>query len=111
MFLTLEPEPRDSARMAQEQSAQRAMDAIAEYLENCGCVETGGNTTNIISTAALSLGLFFIGWQIKRLADKTEGDDVHNEGDVNVEVIVPPNDDSSEEHYGENKCASLFIRI
>lgn len=99
--VTVEFAPRDSASIARDEAAQRAMESIASYLENCGCVSTGPSTVNILSNAGLTIAALFIGWQLKRIADKPNGDDVHNEGDTNVEVNVPPHDHGHHDQ-GEN---------
>lgn len=88
--VTIELPPPDSAAVARDEAAQRTMDAIAGYLENCGCVNTGSSRATVLANAGLTLAAFFIGWQLKRIADKEEGDDIHNEGDVTVEVSLPP---------------------
>ena len=95
--VTVELPPPDSAAVARDEAAQRSMDAIADYLQDCGCVSTGPTTVNVIANAGLTLAAFFIGWQLKRIADKPEGDDIHNEGDTNVEVVLPPHGDSSDQ--------------
>ena len=98
--LTLEQEEPDSASVAREEAAERAMEAITDYLENCACVDRGPTTVNVVANAGLTLAAFFIGWQLKRIADKPNGDDIHNEGDTNVEVNVPPHDDHEDNGEG-----------
>lgn len=68
--VTVEYAPRDSAAVARDEAAQRTMDAIAEYLENCGCVNTGPSTVNVIANAGLTLAAFLIAWQLKGIKEK-----------------------------------------
>lgn len=96
VILTVELPSPDSAQVARDEAAQRAMDAIATYLEDCGCVNAGPTTINVLTNAGLTLAAFFIGWQIKRLADRDP--DVHNDGDTKVEVTVPPHDHPSDDY-------------
>lgn len=67
-----------------------------------GCNTCGGTSTVVrIGQSTLILIGAFMAWQLKRIADKPNGDDVHNEGDTNVEVNVPPHDHGHHDQ-GEN---------
>ena len=77
--ITIEVPPPDSASAARDVAAQRAMESIADYLENCGCLNQGTSTVVRVGQGALVLAAFFIGLQLKRIADKPSGD-------TNVEV-------------------------
>lgn len=92
--------PPDSAAVARDEATQRAMASIADYLENCGCVNTGPTTVNVLANAGLTLAAFFIGWQLKRIADKPDGDDIH---DTTIKVTVPPNVHDDDDHGEGNK--------
>lgn len=99
--VTLKQEPRDSAQIAREEASERAMDAISEYLATCGCVDSGTSNVSVVTNVGLTLAAFFIGWQLKRIADKPNGDDIHNEGDTNVDVNIPPHDHKKRDDHGE----------
>lgn len=86
VHVTLEqPEP-DSAQIARDEATERAMEAIAEYLATCGCMESG--SSSVVTNAGLTLAAFFIGWQLKRIADKNEV--------TNVDVDVDSHDHGRE---------------
>ena len=64
-----------------------ALESIAAAIEAQGC-DTCGGTSNVvrIGQGALVLAAFFIGWQLKRIADRPP--DVHNDGDVTVPALA-----------------------
>ena len=103
--VTIGEEPCDSACTARAKGAQRAMDAIADYLENCGCMNTGPTTINVIANAGLTVAAFLIAWQLRGIKNRPDGDDIHNEGDTNVEVVVPPHehDNGDDDHDSESE--------
>lgn len=92
--LTVEMPPPDSAQVARDEAAQRAMDAIADYLAYCGCVNTSPSTVNVVTNVGLTLAAIFIGWQLKRVADKYNSPDIHN-----TDVDEPPHDNDHGEGY------------
>ena len=100
-FIFIEfPQP-DSAEVARQDAATRAMESIAEYLATCGCVDGGGGTT-IISTAAISLGLLFIGWQIRKLGNHEEHPSHPDHPSESDHPSHPDHPEHPEEQYGES---------
>jgi len=94
----------DSAAVARDEAAQRAMDAIADYLAECDCLNQGTSAVVRVGQGALVLAAFWIAYQLKRIADK---DDVHNvdvDVDNNVDVNVPPHDHgrNDDDDHGES---------
>ena len=67
-----------------------------------------------IGQSAIIAILGFAAWQLKKIADKPSGDDIHNEGDTNVDVDVnvpehpehpphpPQKPHDHDDDYGEN---------
>lgn len=94
--IILEVPPPDSATVVKDEATQRAMESIADYLENCGCLNQGTSTVTRVGQGALVLAAFFIGWQLKRIADKEEGD--HN---TSVEVNIPPHEHGDDHGKGK----------
>ena len=86
------PEP-DSASVARSEAAERAMRAIEEYLAECGC--TGGGTSAIVRVGQglLTVAAFWIGYQLKRIADREEV--------TAVDVDVHEHETPSTEYTGE----------
>jgi len=78
-FIFIEQAPRDSAAVARDEAAARAMREIADYLENCGCVSTGPTYVNVAVNAGLTLAAFLIAWQLRGIknngVDGTDGVD------------------------------------
>jgi len=68
--ITLILPPPDSASVARDEAAQRAMDAIAEYLENCDCTSQGPNNVTVMANAALTVAAFLIVWQLRGIKNK-----------------------------------------
>lgn len=100
LTVNVEPPPPDSASIARDEASERAMNAISDYLATCGCVDSGSSNVSVATNVGLTLAAFFIGWQLKRIADN--GPDVHNDGDTSVEVHVPPHDHGkSGDDHGE----------
>ncbi len=55
---------RDSAEIARDEAAQRAIDNIATYLETCGCMNTGPSRAVVIGNAALTFAVLLVAYQI-----------------------------------------------
>ena len=62
--ITVEAQPLDSAQVARDEAAQRAMEIIADYLETCGCVNTGPSTVTVIGNAALTFAVLLVAYQV-----------------------------------------------
>lgn len=62
----------DSVRLAR---IADATESLADYLENCGCVNTGPTTVNVVANAALTVAAFLIVWQLKGIKDSRGGTD------------------------------------
>ncbi len=62
--ITLEQPVADSAQVAREEAAERAMDAISEYLATCGCVDGGPSTYNVVANVVLTAAVVVIAWKI-----------------------------------------------
>lgn len=76
---------------------QRAQESIAEAIRDCNCA--GPQQVDRSLRAVMLIVLGYAAWQLKKIADKPNGDDIHNEGNVKVENVVnvpehkhPPHD-------------------
>ncbi len=66
------------------------MVAFRLYLEQeRECNTCGSSNVVRAGQGVLVLIAAFMAWQVKKIADKPNGDDVHHEGDTNVEVNLP----------------------
>lgn len=90
------PEP-DSAQIAREEEGLRLTQALADYMENCGCIDRGSSNVSVVANAGLTLAAFFIGWQLKRIADKPNGD---TNVDTNIDVHEHKHDHDNESGEG-----------
>lgn len=50
-----------------------ALEGIAEAIAECGCEDQGTSTVVRVGQGALVLAAFFIGYQLKRIADSKDG--------------------------------------
>ncbi len=73
----------DSAMIA---NLNRNLEALRLEIASLECNTCG--TSNVVRAGqgALVLIAAFMAWQVKKIADKPNGDDVHHEGDTNVTV-------------------------
>ncbi len=83
----------DSAEVARAEGADRAMRAIADYLENCGCVEGGGAGTTVVKygVPAVAVLLGFLG--IRKLTQIADA--------INNHEHPEDEEDEPSEDYGE----------
>jgi hypothetical protein len=65
-FIFIEQAPRDSAQVARDEAAARAMSDIADYLENCGCVNQGTSRATQIATGGIAFFLGLIWWELRK---------------------------------------------
>jgi hypothetical protein len=94
----------DSAMIA---NLNRNLEALRLEIAAQECNTCGSSRVVRAGQGALVLIAAFMAWQVKKIADKPNGDDVHHEGDTNVTVpvTVEPHDhgrrkdrDDSESH-------------
>ncbi len=80
----------DSVRLAR---IADAVEALAQAIAECGCTQPTGTSTVVrIGQGALVLAAFFIGFQVKRVADG-----YHDSGDPKTDPVSDP----QQEDYGE----------
>ncbi len=76
-----------------------ALEDIAAAIEAQGCDQCGGTSRLVrAGQGALVLAALFIGWQLKRIADKPNGDTNVDAGDTSVEVNVPEHEHKKREY-------------
>ncbi len=79
LAFTLEVPPPDSDAVAREEAAiaaeERIADAIEAWVENCGCVDQGPTTVNVIANAGLTVAAFLIAWQLRGIKNRPGGGD------------------------------------
>ncbi len=73
----------DSAMIA---NLNRNLEALRLEIAAQECNTCGGSDLVRVGQGALVLIAAFMAWQVKKIADKPNGDDVHHEGDTNVTV-------------------------
>ncbi len=74
IVVNVEVPPPDSAQVARDEAALRAMEAIAEYLENCDCADRGSSNVTVVANAALTVAAFLIVWRLGQIANKEHPD-------------------------------------
>jgi hypothetical protein len=84
----------DSAMIA---NLNRNLEALRLEIAAQECNTCGGSNLVRAGQGALVLIAAFMAWQVKKIADKPNGDDVHNEGDTNVTV------ESNDHDHGRRK--------
>ena len=62
--VTVELPPPDSAKIAREEAAERANNAIAEYIATCDCIDRGPSTFNYVANSLLTAAVIVIAWKI-----------------------------------------------
>ena len=77
----------DSTMLA---NLNRNLEALRLEIAAQECDTCGGSNVVRAGQGVLVLIAAFMAWQVKKIADKPNGDDVH--GDVKVEVNVPKHD-------------------
>ncbi len=84
----------DSAEVARQEGADRAMRAIADYLENCGCVDSGGAGTTVVKygVPVVAVLIGFLG--IRRLTQIADA--------INNHEHPEETEEPSEPSYGES---------
>ena len=85
----------DSAMIA---NLNRNLEALRLEIAAQECNTCGTSNVVRIGQGALVLIAGFIAWQVKKIADKPNGDDIHHEGDTNVEVNVPEKRKRDDDH-------------
>ncbi len=75
----------DSAMIA---NLNRNLEALRIQIAAQECNTCGGSDLVRAGQGVLVLIAAFMAWQVKKIADKPNGDDIHHEGDTNVEVTV-----------------------
>ena len=75
----------DSAMIA---NLNRNLEALRLQIAAQECNTCGGSDLVRAGQGVLVLIAAFMAWQVKKIADKPNGDDIHHEGDTNVEVTV-----------------------
>ncbi len=73
----------DSAMIA---NLNRNLEALRLEIAAQECNTCGTSNVVRVGQGALVLIAAFMAWQVKKIADKPNGDDVHHEGDTNVTV-------------------------
>jgi len=82
----VQPPMSDSAMIA---NLVRNNEALRELiLQGQECNTCGSSNVVRAGQGVLVLIAAFMAWQVKKIADKPNGDDIHHEGDTNVEVTV-----------------------
>ncbi len=86
----------DSADVARAEAAERAMQSIADYLENCGCVDGGGAGATVVKygVPAVAVLIGFLG--IRRLTQIADAINNHDHPEASEE----PEDTPSEDYPG-----------
>ena len=96
----------DSAMIA---NLNRNLEALRLEIAAQECNTCGSSNVVRAGQGALVLIAAFMAWQVKKIADKPNGDDNHFEGDTNVTVpvTVEPHDHGRKDHddseSGESK--------
>jgi hypothetical protein len=90
----------DSAMIA---NLNRNLEALRIEIAAQECNACGGSNLVRAGQGALVLIAAFMAWQVKKIADKPNGDDVHHEGDTNVTVpvTVEPHEHKRKRDHGE----------
>jgi hypothetical protein len=93
----------DSAMIA---NLNRNLEALRVEIAAQECNTCGGSDLVRVGQGALVLIAAFMAWQVKKIADKPNGDDVHHEGDTNVEVNVPEHERPKHDHGHDDDSES-----
>ena len=95
----------DSAMIA---NLNRNLEALRLEIAAQECNTCG--TSNVVRAGqgVLVLIAAFMAWQVKKIADKPNGDDVHHEGDTNVTVpvTVEPHDHGRRKDHDDSESES-----
>ncbi len=95
----------DSAMIA---NLNRNLEALRLQIAAQECNTCGGSDLVRVGQGALVLIAAFMAWQVKKIADKPNGDtnvDV-NEGDVDVDVTVEPHDHGRRKDHDDSESGS-----
>jgi len=95
----------DSAMIA---NLNRNLEALRLEIASQECNTCGGSTVVRIGQGALVLIAAFMAWQVKKIADRPNGDtNVEvNEGDVDVDVTVEPHDHGRRKDHDDSESES-----
>ena len=95
----------DSAMIA---NLNRNLEALRLEIAAQECNTCGGSTVVRIGQGALVLIAAFMAWQVKKIADRPNGDtNVEvNEGDVDVDVTVEPHDHGRRKDHDDSESES-----
>ena len=95
----------DSAMIA---NLNRNLVALRQEIVASRCDTCGSSKVVRAGQGVLVLIAAFIAWQVKKIADKPNGDDVHNEGDTNVTVpvTVEPHDHGRRKDHDDSESES-----
>jgi len=95
----------DSAMIA---NLNRNLEALRLEIAAQECNTCGGSTVVRIGQGALVLIAAFMAWQVKKIADRPNGDtNVEvNEGDVDVDVTVEPHDHGRRKDHDDSESGS-----
>ena len=88
----------DSAMIA---NLNRNLEALRLEIAAQECNTCGTPTEVRVGQGVLVLSAAFRAWQVKKIADKPNGDDIH--GDVKVEVNLPPKHDHDNDGDGDSE--------
>ncbi len=87
--VNVEPTPIEITVMSDSvmiANLNRNLEALRLEIAAQECNTCGTSTEVRIGQGALVLIAAFMAWQVKKIADKPNGDDIHHEGDTNVTV-------------------------
>ncbi len=94
-FIFIEfPQP-DSAEIARQEATDRAMQAIADYFENCGCVEGGGAGTTVVKYGVPAVAVLFGFLGLRKLSQIADAINNHDHPEEEEE-------EEEEPQYGES---------
>ena len=95
----------DSAMIA---NLNRNLEALRLQIAAQECNTCGSSNVVRAGQGVLALIAAFMAWQVKKIADKPNGDDVHHEGDTNVTVpvTVEPHDHGRRKDHDDSESGS-----
>ncbi len=95
----------DSAMIA---NLNRNLEALRLQIAAQECNTCGSSNVVRAGQGVLVLIAAFMAWQVKKIADKPNGDDVHHEGDTNVTVpvTVEPHDHGRRKDHDDSESGS-----
>ncbi len=93
----------DSAMIA---NLNRNLEALRLEIAAQGCNTCGSSNVVRAGQGALVLIAAFMAWQLKKIADKPNGDDIHGDTNVTVPVTVEPHDHGRRKDHDDSESES-----